>query len=198
MASSTARVARVAVCGLGRMGQIRARALQSHPRFNLVAVCDQDFELAHNHGAELDCKPYVFGVFAMESVWGTRGGAPHGACGCYISFGADCVSSPVLLHRFGHMSDALVTMGGDIDAFVVCTPTFSHLQLIRLGTYHAFKRFYCCRCCVWRSLTLRARRLPHSGGAEQSRDDGETGLRGCGRHRTGVCSHTRSECTLVL
>lgn len=57
--ASAGKVARVVVCGLGRMGQLRVRAVQASPRLQLVAVADKDYALSSEVAAQFGCKAYV-------------------------------------------------------------------------------------------------------------------------------------------
>jgi predicted dehydrogenase len=56
---SSLSVPRIAVVGLGRMGQLYARILASHPYAHLVAVCDVDATAARTTAARVESRAYL-------------------------------------------------------------------------------------------------------------------------------------------
>ena len=113
------KVARVLVCGLGRMGRLRVQGVLAHPELELAGVADNDFAKSSAVAEEAGCRAYV-----PVPCFGTTQACSHSVV-MVLGWGA--------VYRYADVGDALVVAEHMFDAVIVSCPTSKRMEAAKLG-----------------------------------------------------------------
>lgn len=125
--SVAARRARVVLVGTGRMGKIRSSLMFANPKFDMIGVCD-----VNAIGSQTLANKYLALPFASihEAIghFGVSGQPEY-----YEQVDASGATSLVLANNDENNSS--------IDGIVLCSPTFTHDEVIRVAAEHELPIF---------------------------------------------------------
>lgn len=116
---AAARRARVILVGTGRMGQIRSSLMYANPKFDMVGVCDVNAIGAQAIANKYSALPFT-SIHEAIGHFGVSGQPEY-----YEENDASGATSLVLANNDDNNSS--------IDGIVLCAPTFTHDEVIRVA-----------------------------------------------------------------